>query len=98
VICRCEPHASGSNRCAFCLAEAEVDLSYAPAMSRLDSAVRLIQRFEVALAAQAAGAQCGEWLQANGYECELTRKLARERRAAELDVEIERLRAERAKL
>lgn len=38
------------------------------------------------------------WLQANGFECEATRRKARERRAAELDAEIARLRAEREKL
>jgi hypothetical protein len=95
VICRCEPHASGSNRCAFCLAEREIAEGYAPDMRKLTSAVHFIQ-------AVAAGRgnrdEADAWLEANGYECELTRKLARERRAAELDIEIERLRAERAKL
>jgi hypothetical protein len=38
------------------------------------------------------------WLAENGYDCPTTRKNARERRAVELDAEIERLRAERAKL
>lgn len=38
------------------------------------------------------------WLQANGFECEASRRKARERRADQLDAEIARLRAEREKL
>ncbi len=41
---------------------------------------------------------CDAWLERNGYECENSRRRARERRADELDVEIARLRAERARL
>jgi hypothetical protein len=69
--------------------------AWAPEQRKLTSAVHFIQ-------AVAAGRgnrdEADAWLQTNGYECELTRKLARERRAAELDKEIERLRAERARL
>ena len=44
------------------------------------------------------GCECDTWLEANGYECEASRRRQRERRADELDKEIERLRAERAAL
>lgn len=41
---------------------------------------------------------CDRWLEANGYDCEASRRRQREQRAVQLDAEIERLRAERAKL
>lgn len=41
---------------------------------------------------------CDGWLERNGFECEASKKRQRERRAEQLDAEIERLRAERAKL
>jgi hypothetical protein len=43
-------------------------------------------------------ASCDTWLELNGYECEASRRKQRERRADQLDAEINRLRAERAKL
>jgi hypothetical protein len=41
---------------------------------------------------------CDNWLEHNGMECEASRRRQRERRAEQLDAEIERLRAERAAL
>lgn len=41
---------------------------------------------------------CDRWLEAHGFDCDASRKRQREQRAIELDAEIERLRAERAKL
>jgi hypothetical protein len=41
---------------------------------------------------------CNAWLERHGFDCEATRRRERERRAIEIDAEIERLRAERAKL
>lgn len=41
---------------------------------------------------------CDSWLEKYGFECEASRRRQREHRADELDAEIARLRAERAKL
>lgn len=38
------------------------------------------------------------WLEANGHDCEASRRRQREQRAVRLDAKIERLRAERAAL
>jgi hypothetical protein len=41
---------------------------------------------------------CDTWLESNGFECQASKKRQRERRAEQLDAEIAKLRAERAKL
>ncbi len=41
---------------------------------------------------------CDAWLDRNGYESKASERKQRERRAAELDAQIEKLRAERSKL
>lgn len=91
--CHCEPHASGGNRCAYCRYEAESE----PNQADWASALRLIQ--DIARDGKVdPSAACDAWLERNGFECESSRRRQRERRAEQLDAEIERLRAERAKL
>jgi hypothetical protein len=41
---------------------------------------------------------CDRWLEANGYDCEASRKRRREQRAIQLDAEIAKLQQERALL
>jgi hypothetical protein len=93
--CRCEPHASGTNRCPFCQAAERIE-------SPLVSAVNLISQIAEAPGKRSGGPAphvlCDQWLEAHGYVCPTSRARARVLRAAELDAEIERLRAERAKL
>lgn len=95
--CRCEPHASGSNRCAFCRAEARSD-------SRLDSAVRLIQQIASAVVnpkrngGPAPHVLCDRWLELNSFDCEASRRRQREQRAIQLDNEIAKLQQERSAL
>lgn len=80
------------------------DSDYECVAKKLTSAVGLI--FDIAKwgaqpklnSGPAPHVLCDRWLEANGYDCEASRKRRREQRAAELDAEIERLRAERAKL
>ena len=95
--CRCEPHASGTNRCAFCQAEGIVRQSYAGDTAKLKSAVDLITAISKDLVGD-TGCACDTWLENNGYDCETKRRERRAAKAAELDAEIERLRAERARL
>jgi hypothetical protein len=98
MSCRCEPNASGSNRCAFCLAEREINERGAPERAELRSAVALIQLLASGCDEFSPQFRCDSWLENNGYECEASRRKARELRAANLDAEIARLRAEREKL
>lgn len=84
--------------------EYEVDNSWqtTPAQDQLVSAVALIKAIAegptVLHGNQSTCARCDIWLYQNGFECAATRRRDRERRAEELDREIERLRAERQKL
>lgn len=92
--CRCEPHASGTNRCAFCQAEDRSD-------NELVSAVTLINQIAEGYELRGSAPPhvlCDQWLEGHGYMSQAARRRHRERRAAELDAEIEHLRAERAKL
>lgn len=67
--------------------------------TRLNSAVQLISQLaRDEWVHTAIAGHCDAWLERNGFECEASRRRRRERRASELDAEIERLRAERAKL
>jgi hypothetical protein len=72
--------------------------------NKLSSAVELIKAITNAglnptrSGGTAAHIRCDRWLEANGFECEATRRAQRERRAIELDTEIERLRKERGAL
>ncbi len=88
--CQCEPHASGSNRCMFCKAEAREH-------DRLYSAVRVIRAIAKNEKADPS-ATCDAWLERNGFDCEASRRRQREQRAVQLDAEIERLRKEREAL
>lgn len=99
--CRCDPHASGTNRCDFCKAEDRAACSVTA--NRLGSAVKLIAAIANGANPKRGGGPaphvlCDRWLESNGYECEASRRRQRERRADDLDAEIARLRAERAKL
>jgi hypothetical protein len=95
--CRCEPHASGSNRCDACRYEMAEQSDPRSVTNQLASAIVLI----TAIAKDQildTSCMCDSWLEHNGYECEASRRRERERRAKHLDAQIERLRAERAKL
>jgi hypothetical protein len=100
----CEPHASGSNRCAFCKTEVAVQRATHQAEARLSDALECIRTIAVTgdrtHSPTMIRAIADAWLDANGYESgeALRERRARIARAEELDAEIERLRAERAKL
>lgn len=64
---------------------------------RLSSAVKLIDAISKGLVADTS-CQCDTWLENNGYDCETKRRERKAVLAAKLDADIERLRAERAKL
>ena len=102
--CNCEPHASGSNRCAYCKAEATYAELHADADAELESAVELLKHIatisERTHHVLSVRRMADDWLAEHGYESgeALRERAARTARAEQLDAEIERLRAERAKL
>lgn len=64
------------------------------AQNRLSTAVALISAIAANQKADPSAA-CDSWLEKNGYDCEASRRRARERRAEQLDAELARLKAER---
>lgn len=63
---------------------------------QLANAIELIET--IARSKTSVAKTCDNWLEVNGFECEASRRRQRERRAEQLDAEIDRLRAEREKL
>jgi hypothetical protein len=87
--------------------DTDYEKEYGTASATLCSALTLIKAIAASQPAKRGGGpaphvQCEQWLDEHGYETEAKRKVReqgqRDHRAAELDREIERLRAERETL
>ena len=76
----------------------ECGLSCAQNANMLKSAVNLITALSKGVGLPNIVSTCDAWLDSNGFDCAASRKRQRERRAEQLDAEIERLRKERAAL
>ena len=78
--------------------DTDYECEYYKVASRFSSALALIKAIRDEQKVEPSAA-CDAWLGANGYETEAQRRTrlqkARDERAAKLDAEIERLRAER---
>ena len=97
--CKCEPHASGSNRCDICRYEAARARDEGTISNRLGLAIEFIRALAFGAAdSDSTRARAAEWLDANGFDGPLKARRDLERRTADLDKQIAKLQEERARL